>query len=279
MRTLALVLVLCLLWGCAAVPTATQPTEPPPAPIHPADCRAAAQQLSSRYGIQILVFQDAVKTTPWDYTLTPASGAKEIFDALRVVEEVLALFPDGFVPQLWRGWESLSLCLVKSIQGASASGSLEKAQGLQFEDGGHAFLVLALAAPEELRHTLLHELGHLMENQIWGNSDALDDWQTLNPPEFSYSLDVHAPVEDFAYLLTGEERCFVDGYAMSYPEEDRARILEYAMSPGCGELFTAPRMQRKLKRLSAGIREAFQLEDASTFLWEQYLSPAAHEEV
>ena len=59
---------------------------------------------------------------------------------------------------------------------------------------------------------------------------------------------------------------------MSFPKEDRARIMEYAMLPGNEELFRPQLMQAKLKALCDGIREAYGLEKAEeTFLWEQYL--------
>ena len=59
---------------------------------------------------------------------------------------------------------------------------------------------------------------------------------------------------------------------MSFPKEDRARILEYAMTPGHEALFQATQMQAKLSQLCQGIREAYGLKKAEeTFLWEQYL--------
>ena len=60
---------------------------------------------------------------------------------------------------------------------------------------------------------------------------------------------------------------------MSFPKEDRARVMEYAMLPGNEKLFQAPALQAKLQALCDGIREAYGLEDAEdSFLWEQYLN-------
>ena len=44
---------------------------------------------------------------------------------------------------------------------------------------------------------------------------------------------------------------------MSFEKEDRARIMEYAMTPGHEDLFQSPYMQAKLRQLCLGIREAF----------------------
>ena len=60
---------------------------------------------------------------------------------------------------------------------------------------------------------------------------------------------------------------------MSFPKEDRARIMEYAMMAGNESCFETDAMQQKLRQLCIGIREAFGLEEsAETFRWEQYLN-------
>ena len=62
-------------------------------------------------------------------------------------------------------------------------------------------------------------------------------------------------------------------YSMSFPKEDRARIMEFAMTEGNAACFQSKTMQAKLKLLCQGIREAFGLRKSpETFLWEQYLN-------
>ena len=67
---------------------------------------------------------------------------------------------------------------------------------------------------------------------------------------------------------------------MSFPKEDRARIMEFAMTPGNEKLFQTEAMQRKLSTLCLGIRKAFHLTGSpDIFLWEQYLhTPLAAKE-
>ena len=61
-------------------------------------------------------------------------------------------------------------------------------------------------------------------------------------------------------------------YSMSFPKEDRARIMEYAMMPGNEAYFKSSTMQSKLKTVCKGIREAFGLKKyAEPLPWEQYL--------
>ena len=235
-------------------------------------CRAAAQALSDACGIRVRVLEDAAQVEPWDYSLTPSTRTDETLWALQTAQTILSSFPEGFLSQLQEGYGSLSLCFVDSICGSPQSGSLLRAKGLQFEEDQDSFLVLALAPAQELRYSLVHELSHLIDSQVIRFSSAYDNWSDLNPQEFSYSLDVNADMGRFRSFLEGTGRCFVDEYAMTYPTEDRARILEYAMNPGNEALFVPPVMQQKLRRICTGIREGFGLTDAEeTFLWEQYL--------
>ena len=59
---------------------------------------------------------------------------------------------------------------------------------------------------------------------------------------------------------------------MTYPHEDRARVMQYAMQEGYEDYFVSDTMQAKLRQLCLGIREAFGWKKyEGTFVWEQYL--------
>ncbi len=237
-----------------------------------AQSRAMADELQSKYGLDIRIGEESLAVQPWDYTFSGTAPADETDWTLEAIGELLSTFPEGFLSRLQTGWEGFSLCLVPKIQGTPASGSLASAQGLQFQEDDHCYVVLALAPVEDLRYTLFHEFSHLIDTQVMNRCSAYDDWADLNPQEFAYSLDVNADMSANQQYLTGTNRCFVDYYAMVNPAEDRARIFECAVNPGNGDMFTAPILQQKLRRICTGIREAFDLEDSGeSFLWEQYL--------
>ena len=237
-----------------------------------AQSRTKADALEQKYGLDILLYDEALTAQPWDYTFSGTAPADETDWTLEALDTLLSYFPDGFLSRLQTGWEGFSLCLVPKIQGTPASGSLASAQGLQFQEDGQYYVVLALAPMEDLRYTLFHEFSHLIDTQVMNRCSAYDDWADLNPQEFAYSLDVNADMTANKQYLTGTNRCFVDYYAMVNPAEDRARIFECAVNPGNGDMFTAPILQQKLRRICTGIREAFDLEDSGgSFLWEQYL--------
>ena len=114
---------------------------------------------------------------------------------------------------------------------------------------------------------------HLIDTIVLGGSSAYDTWDLHNPTGFTYDYDYAANRNrnSTAYLLDNS-RYFIDMYSMSFPKEDRARIMEYAMTEGNGALFQTEAMQGKLHTLCLGIREAFGLEDwPEPLRWEQYL--------
>ena len=234
-------------------------------------CRAMAAEIGSKYGIEILVWEDALAVQPWDYDFVPEYLVPVIQRELELLDQRLSHYPQEILSATAGHFSSLKICLVRQLMGTAESGSLESANGIQFFDGTDAYL--ALVVGEYSEQTLYHELFHVMETHIYTHSIAFDQWDTLNPTGFEYDYDYIANLNrDPVTYLQGENRAFVDTYSMSFPKEDRARILEYAMLPGNEDVFQSQPMQRKLSTLCKGFREAFGLvQSPETYLWEQYL--------
>lgn len=234
-----------------------------------------AERIGQRFGIRVLVWKDAVFSVPDGYSLEPEHRTYIISRELGLLEQRLARFPKGFLEQL----EGLTVCLVRSIAPTPDNPSAEAAEGIRFRSGEGNFLILA--APQE--RIFWYQMYHLMESRILTCSSAYDNWDSLNPGDFEYDYDYEANrLRDGSPFLQETSRSFVDTFSMSFPSEDRARIMAYAMQPGNAELFSAPILQQKLSKLCTGIREAFSLTDYSAPLpWEQYLlrpiAPASRE--
>ena len=233
-----------------------------------AQCQAYADQISETYGIEIKIWLEAMEILPREYHVEAEYQVPLILRELTRLEDALSVFPEGFLETTAANFTGLRISLVRSLQG---SNGVSAANGVQFFDGTDAHILLTPG--EKLEQSLYHELYHVMETQIFNESIALDQWDTLNPSGFSYDFDygVNARRDGSAYL-SEENRSFIDTYSMSYPKEDRARLLEYAMTPDHAHLFQSSQMQTKLSQLCQGIREAYSLEKSGeTFLWEQYL--------
>lgn len=235
-------------------------------------CQALAEEIGSKYGIEILVWEDALEVQPWDYDFVPEYLVPVIQQELENLDRRLAHYPAQMLCATAAHFSSLKICLVRQLMGTAESGSLEDATGIQFFDGTDAYV--AIAVGEYSEQTLYHELFHVMETHIYTHAIAFDQWNDLNPEGFDYDYDYITNLQrDPQTYLEPDNRYFVDTYSMSFPKEDRARILEYAMLPDQQELFASAPMQRKLSTLCKGIREAFGLvQSPETYLWEQYLT-------
>ncbi len=219
------------------------------------DLRREAAALEAEYGITLLLGEEAALQP----SLTPELAEPVLQQGLTALEQALAPFPPGLLKQTAAHFSGLTICLVRSVD----------TEG-QFLLDGHAYIALSIGP--DLSRELNHNLFHWMETHILTETSAFDRWETLNPAGFQYDFDFAANARrDAGVYLFEAHRCFVDTYSMSFPREDRARILEYAMESGKEGLFQPPAMQKKLQTLCAGIREAFSLEEEESFLWEQYL--------
>lgn len=240
-----------------------------------ARCEEIARTISQRHGVEILIWQDAVRVSPPQYALEGEYQPVLIEDALERLDQALSLYPSGFLTQVSRRTDTgmLRICLVRRITGLSGTGGLGQVTGITFQDENTGDVCVCLPADSTIGYTIHHELSHVMDPQIFDACDAYSDWNSLNPEGFTYDYDYQAnQFRDGGNWTYGEDRAFVDIYAMSFPTEDRARILEYAMIDNCEEIFAAPIMQRKLERICRGIRQTYELPDSGeAFLWEQYL--------
>lgn len=233
--------------------------------------QAQAAQIGKQYGVEILLWDDALSCSPWDYDFEAEHLVPLLQRQLSRLDSWLSQLPEGFLATTAENFSALKICLVRSITGTPESGSLEKTEGIQFFSDTNAYI--ALAVGDTAQQAFYHELYHVMETQLLNKTTALDQWDKLNPAGFAYDYGYAAnAVREVGSWLDADIRSFVDQYAMSYPKEDRARLFEYAMVSGSEALFAASPLQYKLKTLCQGIREAYGLKDYPQDLpWEQYL--------
>lgn len=245
-------------------------------------CQEKAAEVSIKHGVDVRVWTDAVSEAPEGYTLTAEYQVPVILECLEILDQALASYPAGFLKETASGTSdgTLRLCLVRAIEGSPTAGSPETTAGIQFWDDQDNACICLCASPA-LEQNLYHELFHIIESRVLSTCSAYDDWDDLNPDGFEYDYSYLDNLNrEVSGLTEGESKAFIDTYSMSFPREDRARIMEYAMMPGNEEYFTSAVLQAKLRILCQGIREAYALEDSpETYLWEQHLEepPAAEE--
>ena len=266
-------------WDTSALPsgdqsvyTGTYYTRSNPDLAGIAECQEMARQIGERHGVEILVWEDALAVAPWDYRVTEEYLVNVLTEQLTLLDQRLGNFPEGFLAQLSENSSGLTICLVRQIEGYSGQETVESASGLQYWVEDHAYIALSTVSGTE--GGLYHELCHVIDTRVFAESNAYDQWEEINPSGFKYDYDYAAnATRNAGEYLREAARCFIDTYSMSFPKEDRARVLEYAMTPGNESYFQSETMQTKLMQICLGFREAFGLKKSSeTFLWEQYLN-------
>ena len=228
-----------------------------------------ASVLGNAYGIQIRTGKDALKYQPAGYTAEMEHQIAAYERDLAVLEAALANFPAEFFQDAAYGSKNrrLTVNLVRDLRADSAAEALT---GKQYWLNESAYITLVMGP--ELEQSFYHQLSHIIDNRVMGTTSIYDDWASLNPEGVAYANSYLLDPEDADDAwFEGDSRVFVDLYAMSYPREDRARVLEYAMMPGNEAVFASETMQKKLSVLCLGIRQAFGLDGSVTYLWEQYL--------
>lgn len=232
-----------------------------------------AKALGDRFGLRIQIHQAAIENQPSDYSFTPEHLVPVYDHYLKLLETQLEIYPESMLKKLSKSSSNgrLTICLVRSISGTGDMGALAVTGGVQYWKGGNAYL--AMAMEDGCEQTFHHELFHAIDTYVLAETKAYDFWDSLNPKGFSYDRDyVKNTFRNPEQYLTGDDRAFVDTYSMSFPKEDRARIMEFAVQEGQEEVFASEAMQKKLRTLCRGIRSAFGLGGSSeVFRWERYL--------
>ncbi len=229
-----------------------------------AQCASWAQALSDRYGVEVTL-DAAEMTAPEQGSLTGEYQVRALQNGLEALEAALGQFPEDFFLPLGMRTSGgrLHIYLVRETAGA--------AEGLQYWFQGDAYIALPIG--KNTQKNFFHQVCHVLDSFVIANSSLLDRWEDCNPRGFSYDYNYEDYLKnDSEDYLEEENRAFIDSYSMSYPKEDRARILEYALLPGNEAFFSSDTMQEKLRLLCRAIRDAYGWKArAEIFPWEQYL--------
>lgn len=215
-------------------------------------CQSRAAAIRQQYGMEIRLQEAALEYLPANCTAEAEHLVPILSDTLERMERSLLRLPAELVKAASQSSGSTTLGIVRSL---TVDG--ECADYLQFWNGRNCCILLA--ATDSAGDALLRCLSPLLDARILSLSPAYDLWDSLNPEGFAYGRQ--PPLSGFA-----------DERAVFSPAEDRAGLLLAALRPGNRELFCDAILQKKLRALCTGIRDAFPAVRQKALLpWEQYL--------
>lgn len=235
-----------------------------------------AQELSDRYGVEILIGEqcELVYTHFETYALTDPVFLNE---ALDVLDNALSRYPEGFFRQLPFGAvETIRIEVVGALYAREGITDYQNSVGAFAQQRGRYYGIIldGFCIRED---TIYHEVSHIIDKKLaWDaqiRADALfseEGWMALQPEGFQYVESyVDMPEEALAYAGSGY---FIRDYSMTFPTEDRADVLasaialeDWAFEPGSG-------LRAKLQFYAACIRDCFDTENwPEVVCWEQVL--------
>lgn len=223
-----------------------------------------AKELSARFGVDIRI-ADQCQIDYGTFTSTEETNADHIEAALDTLEESMSAYPEGFFAQLRYGsLQSIGIELVSNIR--TLDGADPSAAFAQYD-------MIVMDTCSVSTWNFYHEVAHMIDNRLAFDAslreDALfseDAWLALQPEGFDYAYSYSgAPVGN------ADPDYFVIPYSMTFPTEDRATLMEAAMS-GTPIFADNERLREKLAFYSQCIRECFDTTGwPAVALWERPL--------
>ena len=236
--------------------------------------RAAA--LSEEYGVDIRI-ADRCLLDYSHYDTYAITDAGQISRGLDELEKALSVYPEGFFRQLCYGRiRTIRIELVGGLTAKQDADTVESAAAFAQEQPGEYLLAADVNVTDAPDY--YHEFTHILDKRLdWDaqhRPDALfseDAWAALEPEGFAYAMSyTQMPDSVWQYVDSGY---FVSDYSCTYPTEDRATMMEAAIT-GSADLFPPDSgLRRKLEYYCRCIRDCLDTEGwPETMAWETVLS-------
>lgn len=227
------------------------------------------ENLESKYEIEILVGHQIMNSLS-EYVLSQEMDEGYIMEGLDALESACAKYPEGFMKQLlYSNQKSLEFHLsgpisLKEYPEGDVNGFTSYI-GVASEGEGKNIIAVDITMAGSIEQTLHHEIMHIINGKLAFDANiregalySEDAWNTLNPKGFTYAEDRYYLPEDI--YSDGYDSYFVDIYSRTFANEDRARLMEYAMIDADWAFLNAAGRREKLEFLCECIRDAFDTE-------------------
>lgn len=224
------------------------------------------KKIENKYEIEIFYGDDLEKSQETYYALETVKNYSLIMNALQTLDKTLERYPRDMIPQMNQmngGKLRFYFCGKMSPVGEDA---ISSAAGLKSFDDNIQTIIMDIKLSYGLESTIYHELFHAIESSLWIIDAFPDDtWFNLNPSDFVYDCDYTDNEENYdgsytTYEDSSENIYFIDTYSKVFPNEDRARIIEYAMIDEKNQYNyyrTNEHLREKLQWISDIIRAGF----------------------
>ena len=174
--------------------------------------------IQNKYGINVKYASDTDGYTVSNLKVISLTNSNDINVALNKLNSDLLLYPINLFGEIRGGGYNLTIYLVKKY-------SVNNVTGITDTNGKK--VIISLATEYQFSESLHHELYHYMENYMYTKGARYSTWNNLNPSGFKYGK--HNSNLSYSYTRDSNSY-FVNNYAQTADEEDRASTFEYMMA-------------------------------------------------
>ncbi len=240
-----------------------------------------AATIGEKYGVTVKI-ADQCETEYGTYTVEQNLNEEKIERGLEILDISLSAYPDGFIDQLHFGYyRELEINLMGSIYAVNRveenKNGFDSFIAFVQQQESRYVMIFDLNRGQLIEQDLYHEFSHLIDKKLQNIADqgkkilySEEAWARLNPKNFDYAYSYTDVPSAFYY--DGYDDYFVDIYSRTFPTEDRARIMEYAMTGAEFCFDTYPGLVTKLSYYCECIRDGFDTEGwPEVTKWEEIL--------
>ena len=237
-------------------------TPTPPTPSLDETNNNLRNLIQSTYGVTVYYGSETNGYYVGGLSTNPITNASVINASLNQLNTAMSLYPSGFFREISNGGIPLTIYLIDSYSEYGVTG---------VTDSNYSFANISIAVAYPFEDTFYHESYHYIERYIFKRGIYYTSWDAYNPPGFTYGGTL---LRDQSYSRTGAaDAHFVNDYAQTSPEEDRASTFEYMMKASKSACFTYNQpIWRKAKTMSDSIDAALNTVSPNvTEYWERHL--------
>lgn len=174
--------------------------------------------IQSKYGITVKYGNETSGYSVGGLNTIVLTDTNYISQILTSLSSSLSSYPTNFFAEIKNAGYPLTLYLIKRYSTNNVTG---------VTDSTNNNVVISLATDYDFTESLHHEIYHYIEKYLYIKGARYTTWNNLNPQGFSYGNQNSS----LSYNITNSsDAYFVNNYAQTAADEDRASTFEYMTS-------------------------------------------------
>lgn len=175
-------------------------------------------EIQKTFNVTVRYGKETEGYTAGGITAYPIYDDNVVNSQLNQLKSTLSLYPYGLFTEIKKGGIPLTILLINSYSDDAVTG---------VTDSNYNYANISIAAKYPFGESFFHESYHYIERYLFKKGANYESWDSLNPAGFSWN----AVDGSLSYSNTFmEDAPFVNNYAQTAAEEDRASTFEYMMA-------------------------------------------------